>query len=585
MLLSVTGSVALSILVVHPHCSSTIYLPVMSSKSSQLPSIPHPKHSKDSLDLKLSIPKRYNDVQPFPSPVTPDSHLVTQDRAAISRISSVKRPSSVMSMATTASSPAFINNSCSDNINDSNSECSIVDPSHNVGVVDSTSFRSVVSPSANSHDHAISHAIPANQLETGNGTPSSFTPPLCPSPFPASPATTSSRATNKRVISEYQPTARPIPHRGASEGSNISTASSGTTSTSTKPILHREKTSTDTQDLEYVHHVYDANNNLCTWRELGTIGRGGFSRVMLGGPVERHVQAKYRAHCPDYLVAIKVVELNQNHDHGVRHNIVGGLLREVEILRSLDHPNVIHLLGFNMDDVHAVLIESYCCGGDLFELASQNRHVLTPDVVARVFGEVASAVAFLHANNVVHRDIKLENVLLNVNLTTLEKWVSSESSTPTTPVAILTDFGLSRRIDPNHPLLDTRCGSEDYVPPELLMGQRYDGRQMDTWALGVLLYAILEGQLPFDGPNDMSRRRISHRIARIEWTWSAFSSESTEWLDAMSIVEACLRRRDSRITAADICNKPWIKNAVLSGLSTGSACPPLDLFTNNKNKN
>ncbi|KZV89054.1 kinase-like protein, partial [Exidia glandulosa HHB12029] len=94
----------------------------------------------------------------------------------------------------------------------------------------------------------------------------------------------------------------------------------------------------------------------------------------------------------------------------------------------------------------------------------------------RIFGELASAVAWMHSVNVVHRDIKLE------------------STYASTALVKLADFGLARFVDPAHPRLTTRCGSEAYAAPELLLsGSRYRGydpRLTDAWALGVVLYAL-----------------------------------------------------------------------------------------------
>ena len=89
-------------------------------------------------------------------------------------------------------------------------------------------------------------------------------------------------------------------------------------------------------------------------------------------------------------------------------------------------------------------------------------------------------------------------------------------------------MGLSRRVDfDRDDLLTTRCGSDDYASPELIMGMPYDGRQTDAWALGVLLYALLEGRLPFDPPPGSSeqkmRSKTAHRIARCEWKWIALA--------------------------------------------------------------
>lgn len=96
----------------------------------------------------------------------------------------------------------------------------------------------------------------------------------------------------------------------------------------------------------------------------------------------------------------------------------------------------------------------------------------------------------------------------------------------------LTDLGLSRRIPapPESPLLNTRCGSEDYAAPEILLGQPYDGRQTDAWAMGVLLYALMEGRLPFDTPPGKPvRSRPMHRICRCDWQWNRFGDKDDEW--------------------------------------------------------
>lgn len=101
------------------------------------------------------------------------------------------------------------------------------------------------------------------------------------------------------------------------------------------------------------------------------------------------------------------------------------------------------------------------------------------------------------------------------------------------PIATLTDLGLSRRIPapPESPLLTTRCGSEDYAAPEILLGQPYDGRSTDAWALGVLLYALMEGRLPFDPPPGKAntRSRPAHRIARCDWVWCKYGDQDGEW--------------------------------------------------------
>lgn len=145
-------------------------------------------------------------------------------------------------------------------------------------------------------------------------------------------------------------------------------------------------------------------------------------------------------------------------------------------------------------------------------------------------------------------------------------------------VVTLSDLGLSRRIPqpPESPLLHTRCGSEDYAAPELLMGQPYDGRSTDAWALGVLLYAMMENRLPFDalpgtrGDPAKLRARTPHRIARCEWSWYRYADEDGDWdpkkgmgmEGARDCVESLLKRNTKRKSLDDIAAMPWVRDAI-----------------------
>ena len=127
--------------------------------------------------------------------------------------------------------------------------------------------------------------------------------------------------------------------------------------------------------------------------------------------------------------------------------------------------------------------------------------------------------------------------------------------------------------------LETRCGSEDYAAPEVIMGQPYDGRATDAWSLGVLLYALLEARLPFDPHPGMSdahrmRSRTSHRIARVEWKWVEYYGDDTDHdgdeakfkakglLGAMEITEGLLRRARGRWTVDKVAKTPWVQDAI-----------------------
>jgi len=143
------------------------------------------------------------------------------------------------------------------------------------------------------------------------------------------------------------------------------------------------------------------------------------------------------------------------------------------------------------------------------------------------------------------------------------------------PLATLSDLGLSRRIPPPpaSPLLTTRCGSEDYAAPEILLGQPYDGRSTDAWALGVLLYALMEGRLPFDPPpgKASSRSRAAHRIARCDWVWCKFGDvdgdwdpeKGKEWAGARECVEGLLKKATrGRKNLDQIAEMGWVREGI-----------------------
>ncbi|OAA55456.1 Calcium/calmodulin-dependent/calcium-dependent protein kinase [Cordyceps fumosorosea ARSEF 2679] len=430
---------------------------------------------------------------------------------------------------------------------------------------------------------------------------------------PATSATRKLHHTRNRSVSEYVPDPisiqkRPVVVSGTHsrrDGTEHADAglrreshlaeSRGLTPTVTKPPTPPPSASskdsmdspvkTEDPSFEYFKARSRSDHKNRRWRSLGFLGRGTFSRVMLatsqivpdgdgpemltGTPAGCRLDRKT-------LVAVKVCE----------HGPMGGasedrvemsLKRELEIMQAIHHPSLLDLKAWSIEPTRAILVMSFCPGGDLFDVTTTHRKSLTSPLMGRIVAELVSALQYLHEQNIVHRDIKLENVLVNTPPTELAGTNINWSTYPHSIVA-LADFGLSRRFTPGEPL-ETRCGSDDYAAPEVILGQPYDGRATDAWSLGVLLYALLEARLPFDPHPAMSdahrmRSRTSHRIARVEWRWLEYAGDDgdhdgdeakfvrTGLLGAMHIVEGLLRRARNRWTLDQVAAEPWVADAL-----------------------
>ena len=359
------------------------------------------------------------------------------------------------------------------------------------------------------------------------------------------------------------------------------------TNADTNNRSHEDKSLNKRPKAEIYSAKSISTGHLRAYEPLRQLGQGTFSKVFLAVRlvVDRKESVDYRQESTNMagvrarsrrLVAVKVVEPGPAGGADAER-IEVSLKREVELMKVIKHPSIVHLKAFGIDsDGRALLVMNFCPGGDLFDVASNQIDILTPPLIRRIFAELVSAVRYLHQKYIVHRDIKLENVLLNIPIQVhrdVHNWQTLDRA-----VVTLTDLGLSRTIPspPESPLLETRCGSEDYAAPEILMGQPYDGRQTDAWALGVLLYALMEGRLPFDalpgirGDPAVLKARTPHRIARCEWGWVRYGDEDNEWdpekgkdmQGARKCVESLLKRNTRRAPLTEIRDWPWVRDGI-----------------------
>lgn len=238
------------------------------------------------------------------------------------------------------------------------------------------------------------------------------------------------------------------------------------------------------------------------------------------------------------------------------------LTREIHHHRQLHHPNVTQMFEVIATESHIWIVTELCCGGELFDyLAEKGR--LSERESSIIFGQLALAVAYLHEKGIVHRDLKLENVLLDERCHVK-----------------LGDFGFTREYD-RGVYMETFCGTTGYAAPEMLQGKRYLGPEVDVWSMGVILYCLLTGTLPFD---DDDEAVMKEKVIKGQY-------EDPEWLstDARDLIRSILEADPAkRLTIPQILASPWftstpsapISDQVLLGVNCvpSSPSPARDTF-------
>jgi len=204
-----------------------------------------------------------------------------------------------------------------------------------------------------------------------------------------------------------------------------------------------------------------------------TIGEGTYGRVRLA--THRILGVR---------VAVKQIPKGQD--------LLPQLTREIHHHRRLHHPHIMQLYEVLATESWVWLVSELCAGGELYEYLVE-RGTLSESESRRIVGQLVLAIAHCHERGIVHRDLKLENVLLDGQLNVK-----------------LGDFGFTREFERGK-LLETFCGSTGYAAPEMLQGLKYAGEPVDIWSIGIILYTLLCGELPFDDDDEeVMKRKICH---------------------------------------------------------------------------
>uniref|UniRef100_A0A3B3WZZ6 MAP/microtubule affinity-regulating kinase 3 n=1 Tax=Poecilia mexicana TaxID=48701 RepID=A0A3B3WZZ6_9TELE len=234
----------------------------------------------------------------------------------------------------------------------------------------------------------------------------------------------------------------------------------------------------------------DEQPHVGNYRLLKTIGKGNFAKVKLA----RHVLTSKE-------VAVKIIDKTQLNSSSLQK-----LFREVRIMKMLNHPNIVKLFEVIETEKTLYLVMEYASGGEVFDYLVAHGRMKEKEARAK-FRQIVSAVQYCHQKCIVHRDLKAENLLLDADMNIK-----------------IADFGFSNEFTLGNKL-DTFCGSPPYAAPELFQGKKYDGPEVDVWSLGVILYTLVSGSLPFDGQN---LKELRERVLRGKYRIPFYMSTDCE---------------------------------------------------------
>ncbi|KAL7419812.1 hypothetical protein Q5752_005728 [Cryptotrichosporon argae] len=261
---------------------------------------------------------------------------------------------------------------------------------------------------------------------------------------------------------------------------------------------------------------------------LQTLGEGEFGKVKLGVHNEYGVET-----------AIKLIRRGSLDDEARASKVE----REIDVLKSLKHPNIVRMFDVIDTEKYIGIVLEFAGGGELFDFILAQKCLNEKDAT-RLFAQLISGVDYLHQKHIIHRDLKLENLLLDKHRN-----------------IIITDFGFANRFEyENDDLMATSCGSPCYAAPELVVSEgMYVGSAVDVWSCGVILYAMLSGYLPFDddpeNPEGDNLNLLYHYIMSTELKFpDHLSPEAMHLLSIMIVPDP-----DYRCTIQHIMEHPWLE--------------------------
>ena len=269
----------------------------------------------------------------------------------------------------------------------------------------------------------------------------------------------------------------------------------------------------------YKQNLCYPNTDLSFYKYGRVIGRGAFGKVNIGLNI-----------LTGRIVAIKSFNKKNLMNESAKNKI----LYETNLMRGLCHPSVTKILETFECENYMLIIMEYISGGNLQNFVKKRRK-LCEKTAKILFRQIIQGIRYIHSRGIVHRDIKLENILLDLN-----------------NIIKICDFGVGKLIKPNTILKD-QCGTPIYMAPEILKGNGYKGFPVDVWSAGVALYIMLSGTLPFnkDKDHDLEYSILNNHLKEIK----DISEEGNNLLK--NILE---KDPNKRFTCNQILEHPWLNS-------------------------
>jgi len=260
-----------------------------------------------------------------------------------------------------------------------------------------------------------------------------------------------------------------------------------------------------------------------------TLGEGEFGKVKLGWRKDGKQPSQ---------TAIKLIRRDTIPQGSERENKIH---REINALKRLRHPNIVRLVEVLQNEKYVGIVLEYASGGELFDYILEHR-CLKEATACRLFAQLVSGVDYMHSKGLVHRDLKLENLLLDKHKN-----------------IVISDFGFVNSFRNHTDLMKTSCGSPCYAAPELVVSNKpYKGTKVDVWSCGVILYAMLAGYLPYDddpqNPDGENIARLYRYITTTPLTFPEYITPTPRDLLRRVIVPDPGRRLSLR----QVRSHPWL---------------------------